>query len=109
MHNALQHFDDDHFGGVSATGPKLIHLGVAAHAALFLVAGTVLGAILTAELLNHGMVVGLGALFVFLLGLVVILGFLDLIQVSHHEAAGMKLAGQVVYEGLLHDLLLFVP
>ena len=73
---SLHQFDNHHFGSVAAAGAQLIDAGIAAGAALFRVAGAVLGAVFTEQLFHHGMLVVLGAFLVFLLALVVVLGFL---------------------------------
>ena len=58
----LHQLDDNHLGAIAAAGTQLVDAGIAAGAALFLVAGTILGAQLTEKLFDHGMLVILGAL-----------------------------------------------
>ena len=60
----LDQLENDHLGGVAATGSQLVDAGVAAGAVLLSVAGLVLGADLAEELFHHRMLVVLGALLI---------------------------------------------
>ena len=100
--------DHAHLGSVAATGSELVNAGVATGALLFLVALFELGAIFAEELLHHGILDVLGALLPVGLVLVLALHILELIEVAHHQAAGMQLAGGVVDHVEGHELALVV-